>query len=257
EFDSFMRQLTFSIITCTWNSEPYLAQSIASVLTQDYPHIEYIFVDGGSTDGTLERIKSLPRSFRLLENVRGGISRAMNEGVRVATGDVVAHLHSDDYYLAPDVLSNVARHLQSSGHNWLFGRILRDVDGKLEPEKYVSPRYSYARLLRNNFIPHPATFVRREFLQRAGGFDTTLKYAMDYDLWLKLGELGEPVQLDEPLAAFREHQGSLSTRDRLPALDEDFRVRLSHVGANPIVRAIHYARYLVRRKRIMQAGAQA
>lgn len=251
-----MRQLTFSIITCTWNSEPYLAQSIGSVLAQDYPHIEYIFVDGGSTDGTLERIASLPRPYRLLKNVNGGISRAMNEGIRVATGDVIAHLHSDDYYLGPAVLSTVARHLQESGRNWLFGRIMRDVDGTLEAEKYVSPRYSYARLLRTNFIPHPATFVRRQLIQRAGGFDTRLKYAMDYDLWLKLGELGEPVQLDEPLAAFREHQGSLSTRDRLPALDEDFRVRLSHVGSNPFARAIHYARYLVRRKRILQAGAQ-
>lgn len=252
-----MRQPTFSIITCTWNSEPYLAQSIESVLAQDYPHVEYIFVDGGSTDGTLERIASLQRPYRLLKNVGGGISRAMNEGVRVATGDIVAHLHSDDYYIGSNVLSTVVRHLESSRRNWLFGRILRDVDGKLEPEKYISPRYSYSRLLRTNFIPHPATFVRREFIQRAGGFDTTLKYAMDYDLWLKLGELGEPVQLDEPLAAFREHQGSLSTRERLPALDEDFRVRLSHAGANPFARALHYARYLVRRKRILQAGAHA
>jgi glycosyltransferase involved in cell wall biosynthesis len=252
-----MRPLTFSIITCTWNSEPYLAQSIQSVLAQDYPHVEYIFVDGGSTDGTLERIASVPRPYRLLENVGGGISRAMNEGVRIATGDVIAHLHSDDYYTGPNVLSTGARHLEFSRRNWLFGRILRDVGGQLEPEKYISPRYSYSRLLRTNFIPHPATFVRREFIQQAGGFDTRLKYAMDYDLWLKLGELGEPVQLDEPLAAFREHQGSLSTRERLPALDEDFRVRLSHVGANPFARALHYARYLVRRKRILQAGAHA
>lgn len=252
-----MQQLTFSIITCTWNSEPYLAQSIASVLSQDYPHIEYIFVDGGSTDGTLDRIKALRRPYRLLENVGGGISRAMNEGIRVATGDVIAHLHSDDYYTGPRVLSTVAGHMQASGRNWLFGRILRDVGGELQAEKFISPRYSYSRLLRTNFIPHPATFVRREFIQRAGGFDTRLKYAMDYDLWLKLGELGEPVQLDEPLAAFREHQGSLSTRDRLPALDEDFKVRLSHAGANPLARALHYARYLVRRQRIIQAGAHA
>jgi GT2 family glycosyltransferase len=248
-----MQPITFSIVTCTWNSEPYLAQSIESVLAQDYPNIEYIFVDGGSTDGTLDRIKSLKRPYRLLENVRGGISRAMNEGIQAATGDVVAHLHSDDYYLRPDVLSNVAEHMTKTGSKWLFGRIMRDVNGKLEAEKFTSPRYSHSRLLRTNFIPHPATFVRRELLLKAGGFDTRLKYAMDYDLWLKLAEMGEPVQLDEPLAAFREHGGSLSTRDQIPALDEDFRVRLSHVGLNPVSRAMHYARYLVRRQRIMQA----
>src|SRR5437764_4865797 len=100
--------MMFSIITCTWNSEPYLAQSIASVLAQDYPDIEYIFVDGGSTDGTLERIRSIPRPVRLIENVRGGVSRAMNRSLAAATGDVVAHLHSDDYYLRPDALSLVA-----------------------------------------------------------------------------------------------------------------------------------------------------
>jgi glycosyltransferase involved in cell wall biosynthesis len=251
-----MQDLTFSIITCTWNSEPFLAQSIESVLSQDYPHIEYIFVDGGSTDGTLDRIRSLKRPYRLLENVRGGISRAMNVGIEAATGDVIAHLHSDDYYLHPTVLSTVAHHLETSGRNWLFGRILRHVGNELLREKFVSPRYSYSRLLRTNFIPHPATFVKRDFIQRAGGFDTKLKYAMDYDLWLKLGELGEPVQLDEPLAAFREHHGSLSTRDRLPALEEDFHVRLSHAGLNPVSRAMHFLRYLVRRQRVLQAGAQ-
>jgi glycosyltransferase involved in cell wall biosynthesis len=247
--------LTFSIVTCTWNSAAYLDQSIASVLMQDHPDIEYIFVDGGSTDGTLEKIHALQRPRRLIENVRGGISRAMNEGIKAASGDIVAHLHSDDYYLNPHVLSTVARHLESSGRQWLFGRIMRDVNRKLEAENFVSPRYSYARLLANNFIPHPATFVRRELLEKTGGFDTKLKYAMDYDLWLKLAGISEPVQIDEPLAAFREHDGSLSTRDRLPALEEDFRVRLSHAGINPVARAMHYARYLVRRQRIVQADA--
>jgi glycosyltransferase involved in cell wall biosynthesis len=244
--------LKFSIITCTWNSAAYLDQSIASVLMQDHPDIEYIFVDGGSNDGTLEKIHALKRPYRLIENVRGGISRAMNEGINAATGDVVAHLHSDDYYLNPQVLSTVARHLESSGRQWLFGRIMRDVNSKLEAEKFTAPRYTHARLLANNFIPHPATFVRRELLQRTGGFDTKLKYAMDYDLWLKLAALSEPVQLEEPLAAFREHEGSLSTRDQMPAFEEDFRVRLAHAGINPVARTLHYARYFVRRKRLLQ-----
>lgn len=249
--------LTFSIITCTWNSASYVDQSIASVLAQDYPHIEYIFVDGGSTDGTLEKIRALQRPYRLLENIRGGISRAMNEGANIATGDIIAHLHSDDYYLSPDVLSTVAAHLESSGRGWLFGRIMRDVNGALESEKFVCPRYSHGLLLRGNIIPHPATFVRRELFRRAGGFSTDLKYAMDYDLWLRLARFGDPVQLEKPLAAFREHEGSLSTRDQLPAFEEDYRVRVAHTGINPIARALHFARYVVRRQRIINEGAQA
>ena len=109
--------MRFSIISCTWNSEPYLAQSIASVLAQDYPDIEYIFVDGGSTDGTLERIRSIPRPVKLIEDTRGGISRAMNRGIEAASGDVIAHLHGDDYYLHPRVLSMVAQALASSARS--------------------------------------------------------------------------------------------------------------------------------------------
>lgn len=250
--------LTFSIITCTWNSAAYLHESIASVLQQDYPHIEYIFVDGGSTDGTLEQIRSLKRPYTLLENVRGGVSNAMNEGLRAATGDIVAHLHSDDYYLRPDVLSTVAQHMESTGRGWLFGRTMALIDGKLRADNYVAPRFSYDKLLRGNFVPHPATFVLRRLMNRLGGFDVNLKYAMDYDLWLRLAPLGEPVQLDEPLAAFREHEASLSssTKTRLAAMAEDLRVRMTYASKNPIERAEHYARYFVRRQRAIRAGAR-
>ena len=243
--------LTFSIITCTWNSEPFLEQSIASVLAQDYLDIEYIFVDGGSDDGTLERIRNLPRPYKLLENVRGGISNAMNAGASVATGDVIAHLHSDDYYLRPNVLSLVAERMESTGRGWLFGRIARDLAGELQNENFVAPRFTARRLLRGNFIPHPATFVRRDAFANAGGFDSGLKYAMDYDLWLRIARYGEPVQLDEALAAFREHPGSLSTSNRVAAMEEDFRVRLAHAGWNPVELAMHYARFLVRRRRVL------
>lgn len=251
--------LTFSVITCTWNSATYLQESIASVLAQDHPNIEYIFVDGGSTDGTLEQIRALDRPYQLLENVKGGVSRAMNEGLRVATGDVIAYIHSDDYYLAPNVLSTVARHLEESGRQWLFGRTMTLSEGKLHADDWVVPRFSYAKLLRGNFIPHPATFVRRDLMLRAGGFSTSLKYAMDYDLWLKIGKLAEPVQLDEALAAFREHEGSLSSssRTRLAAMAEDFRVRLAYSSHNPIERLAHYARYFVRRQRVIHAKGNA
>lgn len=251
--------LTFSVITCTWNSSRYLSESIASVLAQDYPHIEYIFVDGGSTDGTLEQIAALKRPYHLLNNVQGGVSRAMNEGLRVANGDFIAYLHSDDYYLRPDVLSNVARRLEASGRGWLFGRTMSLVDGKLRADNFTAPRFSYGQLLRGNFIPHPAAFVRRDLMLRAGGFDTRLKYAMDYDLWLKLAAFSEPLQIDEALTAFREHEGSLSSssRTRLAAVAEDFSVRLAYAGRNPLELLAHYARYVVRRRRVIHTKGHA
>ena len=82
----------FSVITCTRNSEPWLQESIASVLMQRGVEFELIFVDGGSYDGTLQRIRAIDRPCKLIENVRGGISRAMNAGLEAARGDIIAHL---------------------------------------------------------------------------------------------------------------------------------------------------------------------
>lgn len=245
---------TFSVITCTWNSAQYLRESIASVLSQTHQDIEYIFVDGGSTDGTLDIIRSVPRPYKLIENIRGGISNAMNEGIKAATGDVIAHLHSDDYYLNANVLADVANHFETSRCKWLFGRTMSVIDGKLVAEGYRAPRYNYPQLLKGNFIPHPSTFVQRELMVRTGGFDTKLKYAMDYDLWLKLARISAPLQIDDAYTAFREHEGSLSTRNRVAAMEEDFRVRLSHAGIDPLGKIMHYARYFVRRQRAIQAG---
>jgi len=245
--------MRFSIITCTWNSEPWLAESIASVRMQDWPDIECIFVDGGSTDNTLAQIQSVTHPARVIGPIQGGISNAMNHGLQTATGDIVAHLHSDDFYLRPDVLSLVAKAFAASGCRWLFGRTLRAIDGQLLPEGFTAPRYSRAQLLRGNFIPHPATFVARSLMLQAGGFDTSLRYAMDYDLWLKLSQLAEPLQLDLPLAAFREHDGSLSTRNHLAAMREDLQVRLCHASKNPVERAMHYARFCVRRQRALHS----
>ena len=244
--------LKITIITCTWNSFEYLPQSIGSVLNQTYSSAEYIFVDGGSTDGTLDLINTVPGNVKVLHNVRGGISRAMNAGLEVATGDIIAHLHSDDYYLSPDVLQQVSQTFSDTGAEWLFGSSMDVIDGKLEPLSYVVPVYSYKRLIKGNFIPHQATFIKRTLLEKSGFFNPNYRYAMDYDLWLRLGRLANPVQLDTPFAAFRRHSGSLSTSNPLAGLEEDFRIRISQPGMSTIERLLHRVRYLVRKRRIQQ-----
>lgn len=236
----------FSIITCTRNSEPWLSESITSVLSQKAVDIEYIFVDGASTDGTLDRIRDIRRPVTLLENHCDGISAAMNAGLAAATQEIVAFLHSDDFYLHENVLKIIAENFRITGCNWLFGRTLNIIDGILTPENFTAPTYSRQRLLRGNFIPHPACFVRRSLLMRAGGFDTRLRYAMDYDLWLRLSQWSEPRQIDTPLTAFREHSGSLSTRERRMAMREDLQVRIAHTGHHPISTLLHTALYYVR-----------
>lgn len=246
--------MKLSVVTCTWNSEPHIAQSIASVLAQDYPKIEYIFVDGGSTDGTLERIESLVTSHTLVRNVRGGVSHAMNEGIRVATGDVVAHLHSDDYYLHRDTLSRVMRGFHQDGVDWVMGRIAIDKDGHQTIPRRSSSPYSFGNVLSGSFsIFHPATFVRRRIFDEVGMFDESLKYAMDWDLWLRIAKNHTPAIVNSELTAFRIHDGSLSSataHSKLKARKEELRVRMRYAHLAPLHAAIYVARYLVRAYRL-------
>lgn len=239
----------FSIITCTLNSAQWIKQSIRSVLRQNSVSIEYIFVDGGSTDGTLNKIQSITSPYKLLHSPAAGISDAMNAGIEEATGKIIACLHSDDFYLHANVLATVAERFNITKCEWLFGRISSLIDGKLRPENFKSPLFTYQALLKGNFIPHPATFVTRELLHKAGGFNTELRYAMDYDLWLRLSLLASPVQLNFPLTAFREHEGSLSTANRMAALSEDLQVRLRYAPQDPLARLLHQARFQFRKFR--------
>ena len=244
--------MKFSIVTCTWNSAQYLSQSIESVRSQTYQDIEHIFIDGGSEDGTLEIINSVPIDKKVAHGVKGGVSRAMNRGIEMATGDVIVHLHSDDFFAHEKVLEHVLKAFADNPVSWLFGRCLSDINGARVPEPYVIPKYSYQRLVKGNFIPHPATFIRRELFEKLGTFDIRLKYAMDYNQWLRFGSIAEPLQLDEHLSVFRRHAGSLSTANRIAVLEEEYRVRLKYVSRAPWWHFYHYAHFLVRRSRIQR-----
>lgn len=252
--------MKITVITCTWNSARHLAESLASVLAQDYKDIEYIFVDGGSDDGTLDLIQALDRPYRLLRDVRGGVSRAMNAGIEAATGDVITHLHSDDYYLHPQVLSRIARCFGIDKAHWVVGRISILENGLLTSENNRKQGYSYRALASGRFyIPHPATFVARSIFEAGGYFDEQLKYAMDWDMWFRLVQLAPPLVLDEELAVFRVHDGSLSTANtasKLNARREELKVRFRYAHRAPLQTAIWFARYCVRTRRLKRALAQ-
>jgi len=244
--------LKFSIITCTWNSVTTLADTINSVQGQDYPHIEHIFVDGGSTDGTLEMIAQRCPQAIVLKDVKGGISRAMNAGIEAATGDVVAHLHSDDYYVSIDVLSNVATRFKNFQNcQWVYGKIHVLNDGTLQTSDYPLSKFTFKRYAAGSAtVQHPAVFIRRGAFAIVGMFNETLKYAMDIDLWLRLGQHYLPIQIDAPLTVFREHEGSLSTANKLKARQEEWLVRRSYFAQAPVETALYGLRYLRRMWRL-------
>lgn len=239
--------MRISIITCTRNSEPWIAECIASVRAQDYPDIEHIFVDGDSSDGTLERIRALDGRVRLLTGYRDGLSRAMNAGVEAATGEVIAHLHSDDLYVAPDVVSRVmAAFEQQPQRDWLYGRCKYIIDGQMRDNDFVTKPFSLRELGRSNVVPHPATFIRRSAFLECGGFDTSYRYAMDYDLWRKLAQRGPPIQLSDYLAAFRFHDGGLSTANVWACHNEFLKIQFRRADANPLEWAGYLARHAYR-----------
>jgi glycosyltransferase involved in cell wall biosynthesis len=245
-----MPKPAFSIVTCTWNSAATLADTLASVQRQTCSDVEHIFVDGGSSDATLDMIAAYPGRKRLLRDVKGGISRAMNQGIAAAGGEFVAHLHSDDYYAGDDVLATVAERFASERVDWVFGSIQVLKDGVLVPPHPMAP-FSYRSLASGrSFVPHPAVFIRRSLFGRVGVFDEHLKYAMDIDLWLRLGRIARPATVDRPLAVFRDHAGSVSSANKRKARQEEFRVRRRHMGQAPLAFGIYCLRYLKRMRQL-------
>lgn len=221
--------MRFSIVTVCLNPGGYLKEAILSVIHQDFGDFEYLIVDGGSTDGSLDVIRRFAAAdARIIwESSRdGGISEAMNRGLARARGEILSFLHADDRYADPTVLGVVDRSFTAVPQPlWVTGGI-REIDAMgNEVRKLPVRRFSQRRLLRNNILYHPATFVSLKGFERVGGFDNSLRYAMDYDLWLRLGRISSPVRISRVLADFRVHDGSLSTTNRRAALEEEYAVR--------------------------------
>ena len=185
-----------TVITVCRDRLPALRRTVASVLSQAYPALEYWIVDGASSDGTREYLEELRlRGVRTLSEPDRGIADAMNKGVRLATGEWVAHLHADDEYL-PGALATVARHAAAGDADVLCGWLV-----KRERTGEVVYHCDPSRLPAEMTINHPATFVRRETFERLGGFDLAFPNAMDYEFFLRLHAAGARFRvIPEPLA---------------------------------------------------------
>ncbi len=225
--------MKLSIVTVNLNGNRFLAESMNSTLGQDHQDLELLVIDGGSSDGSLATIQAAaerdPR-VRWISEPDKGIADAMNKGVSMATGSLVGILHSDDCYAGVGTLAAVAAGFASQPDAlWLTGGLeLINQEGQVF-RNFPVRRYSYSRLVRSNILFHPATFVRAETLRTSGMFNPELKLAMDYDLWLRLGALGDPILLDQNLACFRVHDESRSIQAADDALAEEFEIRLRYL----------------------------
>lgn len=206
-----------SIVTPSYNQAQFIEATIRSVLEQDYPAVEQIVVDGGSSDGTLQILERYREQIRYVSEEDEGQADAINKGLEMAQGEIVAYLNSDDIYL-PGTLSRVANYFVNHPEvDMIFGDCqVIDQEGVVIGYMPGHP-FSQKRLVqRAEFVPQQAAFWRKRVHDKAGRFDVDLHYAMDYDFFARVGACCRVRYLPTPLACFRMHGASktVSQEDR-------------------------------------------
>ena len=219
-----------------------IAPTVASVVQQDYPDVEYLIIDGASADGTVEAARSAAahRPVTIVSEADGGIADAMNKGVTMSGGALIMHLHAGDALVEPTVLSRVATSYVAHGWTWAVGGIIRIPVIPGRPRVLQQPlRYDYGYLQRVCYLPHQGTVLHRRIFQRYGGFHTGFRITMDYEFWLRIGAAEQAHILGFPVATMAD--GGTS-RDPLRNLREDIRARRMHVRPYTLGRYLWDAR---------------
>lgn len=182
-------RVKISIITATWNCAETVGDCLDSVAGQTWPNREHVVIDGASRDATVEVLESRRTQLSVLVSEPDrGIYDALNKGIARATGDVVGFLHADDVYAGPDVLARVAEAFADPAVAAVHGDLqyVRKDDTSQVVRHWKSSPFSSARLRRGWMPPHPTLYVRREWYERIGGFDTRYRIAADYHSILRL-----------------------------------------------------------------------
>lgn len=199
-----------TIITPSYNQATYLDATIRSVWSQDYPAIEHIILDGGSTDGSVAIIETWARDrpIRWRSSPDGGQAAAIAEGVAMATGQVIAWLNSDDVYLDPGAVSSIMTVIEAGAPMVTAGGwAIDEVGRRLFPIAVRPDRLAADQISHLDNLLQPATFVRSE-LMRACPLDASLRWAFDWDLFVRLSRLAMFTPLDRPVAGYRMHDAS-------------------------------------------------
>ena len=195
-----------SIITPSYNQAAYLEQTLLSVLNQDYPAIEYIVIDGASTDGSADIIRRYADrlSYWVSEPDRGQ-SHAINKGFARARGEIVAWMNSDDLYTPGAVAEAVALLTSRPDVGMVYGNCLRiDADSAIT-SWHQSRQHDLIDLLSFSILSQPAVFLRRELVERVGGLDESLHMLFDHLLWLRAAAQVPILYHDRYWACAREH----------------------------------------------------
>lgn len=238
-----------TIVTPSYNQGRFLEATLRSVLEQDYPNIEYLVVDGASTDNSVEIIRRYAdRLAWWVSEKDAGQSEAINKGLRRARGEIVAWLNSDDVYLPGAVSAAVAVFRSRPEAGVVYGDALSiDADGK--PFNVMRARqYSLADLMAFNIICQPAAFMRRAVLEQVNYLDPTYHLLLDNLLWMNMARLAPLVYVPQTWAAARYHEAA-KNRTRGPAYGQEAKRLIESLSARP-----EFAELIAANRRRIWAG---
>ncbi len=218
------KNLLVTVITPAYNRADFLEESILSVLNQDYPNIEYIVLDDGSTDNTKEVIEKYKDRITFESHKNVGEVRTVNKGLKMAHGDIIGIVNSDDPLL-PGAIREFVKFMQYNPEiivaysDWIF----TDKNGK-EMKRVKTRDFSYEYMIRSHNCPLGASaFFKKEILKKLKGRDVNYKYVSDYDFWLRAGLLGDFARIPKYLATSRVHPGQATIAGR------SFRAAMDHI----------------------------
>ena len=238
EVEKFAK-MKISIITATYNSLKYLPAVLQSISSQSYPNIEWIVVDGDSTDGTKEFIAENSGTItHWVSEADNGIYDALNKGIRMASGDIIGFLHSDDFFSSPTILEEIAHQFKSTATDAVYGDLdyVSSTDTSKRIRYWKSKAY-HPTLLTQGWMPaHPTLFLKKEVYAKHGFFDLNYRIAADYDLMLRI--LKDPslrfTYLPTVITKMRVGGASNAIGNIKLKMQEDYRVICSHGFSRPL-----------------------
>lgn len=228
--------MTISIITITYNSAKTLQRALESVQSQTYKDIEHIVVDGASTDGTKELIAAYAKqhpNVRWVSEKDDGIYNALNKGIRMATGDVIGFLHSDDVLYSPDSIGHIAAAFGDETVDVVYGDLQYCNGGKVV-RRWKSNDFNPSALKYGWMPPHPTVYVRSKVYQEVGLYDDWFHISADYDMILRIFTAGYQTRYIPEVLVSMETGGASNrnTKARLSKTQEDYiALKKNHVGA--------------------------
>ena len=232
------KDITFSIIIPSYNQGNFIGQTIDSILNQSYKNVEILVIDGGSTDNTIEILKGYGnRIFWLSEKDRGQ-THAINKGIALAKGNIIAYLNSDDFYLDKTLEIIVDAFTTHENALWVTGDyVIVDEEGNKvqnaigKYKTYFRNILSFNLLIVLNPIIQPSTFLSRALVDKIGLFNEDLHYVMDYEYWLKAMKIQHPIIVKNSLSAFRIHKKSKGGSQYRKQFEEELAIaRVFHKG---------------------------